>query len=86
MSSNGTDEEHLTHSQSDTIEIRIYDKTDKVIKELLELLLSIYRNGLEKTMRGCGFSFDYVDFSNHKCHKVIPKYVGSYVGSPVLVK
>ena len=37
-------------------------------------------------MRGCGFSFDYVDFSNHKFHKVIPKHVGSYVGSPILVK
>ena len=39
--SKDNDEEHVTHSKSDNIEILINDKVDKVIEGLFQLLLSI---------------------------------------------
>ena len=42
ISSKDTDEECVKHSKSDGIEIVIYDKRDKVIKELFEWFPSRY--------------------------------------------
>ena len=42
MSSKGTDEEGLMHSESDSIEIVINDKADKVIEEIFQSLFSRY--------------------------------------------
>lgn len=38
---------NIIHANSDNIEINIYHKTDEAIKELSELLHSVYQNGLD---------------------------------------
>ena len=42
-SSKDTDEEWLTHSKSDNIEVMTYDNLDKIIEKLFDLLLSRYK-------------------------------------------
>ena len=42
-SSKDTDEEWLTHSKEDNIEVMIYDNLDKTIEKLFDLLLSRYK-------------------------------------------
>ena len=58
-----TDEERVIHSKSDnieiiTLEIMTHDKTDKVIEEPFQSLLSRYQFGLETSMKGSDFIFD----------------------------
>ena len=77
MSSKDTGEECVMHSKSYNIEIMIFDKADKVIEERFESLLSRYQTGLEKTMKGSTFVFDYVDLLYYKCHKRNPNCGGS---------
>ena len=69
MSSKDTDEEHVMHSASGNIEIMINDKTDEVIIELRESLLSTYQSSLEKSMKGSDIMLIYCI-----CHKIIPKW------------
>ena len=44
VSSIDNDEEHVIHSRSDNIEIRINDEADKVLNELFDLLENRYEN------------------------------------------
>ena len=69
MSSKDTDEEHVMHSASGNIEIMINYKTDEVIIELRESLLSTYQSSLEKSMKGSDIMLIYCI-----CHKIIPKW------------
>ena len=69
MSSKDTDEEHVMHSASGNIEIMINDKTDEVIIELRESLLSTYQSSLGKSMKGSDIMLIYCI-----CHKIIPKW------------
>ena len=69
MSSKDTDEEHVMHSASGNIEIMINDKTDEVIIELRESLLSTYQSSLEKSMKGSDIMLIYCIY-----HKIIPKW------------
>ena len=48
------------HSKSDNIGCMIYDKADKVIQNLLELVLIRHQIRLKTLMRGSGFIFDCV--------------------------
>ena len=48
MSSKDTDEEHVKRSKSDNIEIMINDKTDEVVKDVFESLLSRYQKRLRR--------------------------------------
>ena len=50
ISSKDNDEEHVTHSKSDNIEILINDKSDEVIEKLFESFLNRYQIGLETSM------------------------------------
>ena len=68
MSSKDTDEEHVMHSTSGSIVIMINDKTDEVIIELHESLLSTYQSSLEKSMKGSDMLIYCI------CHKIIPKW------------
>ena len=47
ISSKDNDEECVTHSKNDNIEIMINDEADEVIKELFDLLKNRYQNNLE---------------------------------------
>ena len=60
----------------------IYDNPDEVIEELFESLFNRYQIGLETSMRGCDFIFDFVHFLCYKCHKIYPNRSGSYIDSP----
>ena len=86
MSSKDTDEERLIYSKSDNIEIMTNDKADEVIKGLYESLLSEYQIGLEESMRGCDFFFDYVHLLHFKCHKINLNRSQSYRGFPGWIK
>ena len=69
-------------SKSNNIEIMTYDKTDKVIKERFEPLVSRYQIGLETSMSDCDFLFDYVHLLYCKCHKINLNCGGSNPDSP----
>ena len=70
------------HSKSDSIEIMIYSKADKVIQELSESFPTRYQTGLEGLMKGSDFVFDCVNLLRYKCHKINLKHGGSYIDSP----
>ena len=59
------------HSNSDNIEIMIYDKADGVIEELYESLPSRYQIGLETSMKCSESIFDCVHSLYCKCDKII---------------
>ena len=52
------DKDHIMYSKSDNIDIMIYDKADEVIKDIFDLIISIYQNGLETLMKCTDFIFD----------------------------
>ena len=66
-----TDEELVMNSKSDNMEVMIYDKADKVIKELFMSVLKVYQIVLETSMKGSDFIFDCVHIVYYKHHKNI---------------
>ena len=67
------------HSKPDNTEIMIGADTNEIIKNLFNSLLQRYQKGLEESMRGSDFVFDYVESSNYIFHKVNSKRSGSYI-------
>ena len=45
----------------DNMDVVVYDNPDETIRELFQLLFSIYQIGLETQIRGIGFIFDCVN-------------------------
>ena len=64
----------------------INDKADEVIEKHFQLLLSRYQIGLETSMKGSEFVFDYVHLLCHKCHKINSNHGESYIYSPNWIK
>ena len=62
--------------------IMINDKADEIVKEIFEWFFSKYQIGLETSMKGSNFNFDYIDLLYWKSHKVNIKRSGSYIDSP----
>ena len=56
----------------------IDDETDETIEELFEPLPSIHQKGLEESMEGRYFIFDYVGLLRNKYHKINLNRRGSY--------
>ena len=54
-----------------------YDNANEVIEEIIELLLSRYKIGLETSMKGSDFIFNVVNFLYYKCHIINFKRGGS---------
>ena len=86
FSSKDTDEECVMHSKIDNIKIMIYDKADNVIEELFKSLLNRYQIGLETSMRGSDFFFDFVNLLHYRCRKINLECPGSYIDSPDWIK
>ena len=86
ISSKDIDEEQVMHSNSDNIEVTTYDKSNEVIEETFELLLSRYQVILETTMKGSIFMFGSVNLLYYKCHKINFKRGSSYNDSPEWIK
>ena len=57
----------------------IDDEKDETIEELLDSLLSRYQIGLEESLKGGYFIFDYIDLLRNKYPKINPNRGGSYV-------
>ena len=74
------------HSISDKIEIMINDKSDKVIENLFQSLLSRYQIGLGKWMKGSDFIFDCVHLLPYKFHEIHFKCGASYMNSSDWIK
>ena len=74
------------HSKSVNIEIMINYKPEEVIKELFQPLLSRYQIGLETSVKGGEFFFDYVCSLYYKCRKINGNCGKSHIDSPDLIK
>ena len=61
MSPKNNDEERVMYSKSDNIKIMIIDKVDEVIEEVFQSLLSRYQIGVETSVKGSDFIFDFVN-------------------------
>ena len=57
------------HSKSDNIEIVIYDKANKAIEKLFELLLNRYQIELQISVKSSDYIFDCINLLHYKCHK-----------------
>ena len=74
------------HSKSGNFEIMRGVDTDEIIKNLFKTHLQRYQKGLEESMRGSGFIFDYVESLNYIFHKIDLKRGGSYIEAPEWIK
>ena len=86
LSSKGTDEECLMRSKSDNMEIMINYRAGEVIKIFFKSLISRYQRGLEVSMEGRHFIFDYFDLPHHERHKLNSNHDASYKDSPNQIK
>ena len=64
----------------------INDKADEVTEKLLESLLSRYRIGLETSLRGGNFTFNYIHLLYYKFHKIILQCGRLYIDSSDWIK
>ena len=76
MSCKDNDQECVMHSKNDNEEMIINDKEDEVIEELFQLLLSRNQVGLETSMNGSDFIFDFAHLLHYKCQKINLKHNG----------
>lgn len=74
------------HSVSGNIEVMVYGKTRKVIEELFQSLLERYQIKSERSIKGIGFIFDYVNSLYYKCHNWKLNRGESYRGTPDWIK
>ena len=59
---------------------------DEIIKIIYDSLLQRYKKGLQESMRGSDFEFDYVESLNYIFHKIDLKRFGSYIETPEWIK
>ena len=57
------------HSKSDNVEIIMGNDTNEILKNLFNSLLQRYQKGLEESIRGSDFVFDYTESLNNIFHK-----------------
>ena len=58
------------HSKSDNVEIIMGNDTNEILKNLFNSLLQRYQKGLEESIRGSDFVFDYTESLNNIFHKI----------------
>ena len=73
-------------SKSDNFEIMMGANTNEIIRDLFNSLLRRYQGGLQESMRGIEFVFNYVESLNYMFHKVDLKRSGSYTETPDCIK
>ena len=74
------------HSKSDNVEIMSGFDANEIIEKLLNSLLQRYQKGIEESMKGSDFVFDYVELLNYIFHKIYLKRCGSYIETPKWIK
>ena len=70
------------YSKFDQFEIMMGTNTNEIIRNIFNSLLRRYQGGLQESMRGSDFVFDYVESLNYIFHKVDLKRSGSYIETP----
>ena len=70
------------YSKFDHFEIMMGTNTNEIIRNIFNSLLRRYQGGLQESMRGTDFVFDYVESLNYIFHKVDLKRSGSYIETP----
>ena len=74
------------YSKSDNFEIMMGFNTNEIIGNLFNSILRRYQGGLQVSMRGSEFLFDYVESLNYVFHKIDVKRSGSYIETPYWIK
>ena len=74
------------HRKSDNVEIMIEVDTNEIIEKLFDSILQRHKKGLEESMKGSDFVFDYVESLNYIFHKIDLKRCGSYTETPKWIK
>ena len=64
----------------------IYEKADEVIGETFQSLFSRYKMGLNTSVRGSDFFFNYFDLLYYKWHQITPYWSRSYIDSHDCIK
>ena len=86
ISSKNFNETRDMYSKSDNFETMMGADTNEIIKNLFNAILRGYQKGLEVSMRGSDFIFDYVESLNYIFHKIDMKRSGSYTDCPKWIK
>ena len=74
------------HSKSDNGEIMMGFEANEINKKLFNSLLQGHQKGLEESIKGSDFVFDYVELLNYIFHKIDLKRGGSYIDAPEWIK
>ena len=64
------------YSKSDNVEIMMCADTNEIIEKLFDSILQRYQKGVEESMKGSDFVFDYVESLNYIFHKIDLKRCG----------
>ena len=86
ISSKNFNETRDMYSKSDNFEIMMGVDTNEIIKNLFNSILQRHQKGLQESMRGSDFVFDYVESWNYIFHKIDIKRSGSYIEAPKWIK
>ena len=70
------------HSKSDNVEIMMVFDTNEIVEKPVDSILQRYQKGLEESMKGSDFTFDYVESMNYLFHKIDLERCGSYIETP----
>ena len=74
------------YSKSDNFKIMMGANTNEIIRNVFNSLLRRYQVGLQESMRGSEFVFDYVESLNYIFHKIDMKRSESYIETPDWIK
>ena len=74
------------YSKSDNVEIMMSTDNIEIIEKLFDSILKRCQEGLEVSMRGSDFVFDYVESLNYIFHKIDLKRGGSFIETPKRIK
>ena len=74
------------YNKSDNFEITRGSNTNEIMRDICNSILRRYQGGLQESMRGSDFVFDYVESLNYIFRKVDLKRSGSYIETPDWIK
>ena len=82
----GSDETHLMHTRSVTMEFMSGSETEEIIESLYRSLLQNYYDNLQEKMRGSDFVFNGINYFCYDFNRVSISKGGSYTESPKWLK
>ena len=82
----GSDETHLMHTRSVTMEFMSGNETEEIIESLYRSLLQNYYDNLQEKMRGSDFVFNGINYFYYDFNRVSISKRGSYIKFPKWLK